>query len=259
MSRNYTISFSISAKTFWRTVVPLTLVLILAGAVSGVLVVDRLIMPNVVGVNKGIVSVPDVAGMQWEGARQKLYDVGLVGRIKHEEFSDSIPADVVVRQYVDAGSSVKRGRHIDVAVSRGPEVAEVPAVRGLAEHVAKLELRKKGFKINRIQKKYHERVPTGHVVAADPPEGTTISREMGLTLYVSDGPKPTHAEMVNVVGESLGNARVAIGEAGLKVGRVDYRNNPDLAPGTVLSQSVPPGTAVPLESSVDLVVSVIRN
>ncbi len=216
-------------------------------------------MPHVVGVNKGIVSVPSLAGVEWEAARQKLYDVGLVGRVEAQEFSDTVPVGSVLRQYVQAGEQVKRGRHIDVAVSKGPEVGVVPSVKGLAEHLVRLELQKKGFAVSGSVRRYHERVPSGSVIELSPPEGTRISREMYIEIVVSKGPKPTHAVMVNVVGEGLGEAREKIRECGLKVGRVDYQNNPALAPGMVLKQSVPPGTNVALESPVDLVVSVARN
>jgi eukaryotic-like serine/threonine-protein kinase len=257
MNRSYTIS--IPVRTFWRIVVPVVVGVCLIGAVAGIVVVDRAIMPNIVGVNKGIVAVPSVLGLEWEAARQKFFNVGLVGRIKSHEFSDSIPDGWVIRQYVAAGDQVKRGRHIDVAVSKGPEVGVLPSVKGLAEHVARLELQKKGFSVAASTRKYHDKVPSGSIIELSPPEGTRISREMEVEMSVSKGPKPTHAVMVNVVGEGLGEARAKIGDIGLKVGKVDYQNNPALAPGMVLKQSVPPGTNVPLESSVDLVVSVARN
>ena len=45
------------------------------------------------------------------------------------------------------------------------------------------------------------------VVDAFPASGTTISREMEVDLYVSKGPRPTHAEVPNLVGESIGSAK----------------------------------------------------
>ena len=128
-------------RTFWLVVVPVTLLGMALAAVAGVLVIDRLVMPNIVDVDKGIVSVPAVLGLDWEQARQRLYDIGLVGRIRTQEFNDTVAAGAVIRQYLDAGAPVKRGRHIDVAVSKGAEVGVVPGVQGLAEHLARLELR----------------------------------------------------------------------------------------------------------------------
>ena len=256
MSRSYTIS--VPVRTFWRIVVPGFVAALIVGAIAGVLIVDRVVMPNIVGVNKGIVTVPDITGMDFEAGRQRLYDIGLIARVKEEEFNDTVAAGAVARQFVTPGEKVKKGRHIDVAVSRGPIAGTIPAVGGMAEHVARLELRKKGFTVGKVAKQYNSRVAKGSVIGTSPPEGTTISREMRLTLRVSNGPRPTHATMVNVVGERLGQARAKIQEAGLSVGNIDYRDNPSLAPGTIPSQSVPPGTNVPLGDPVNLVVSVVK-
>ena len=49
-----------------------------------------------------------------------------------------------------------------------------------------------------------------------------------------------------------------IEESGLVIGKVDYKNNPALLPGTIISQSAAPGSKVHLNSKIDLVVSVIR-
>jgi serine/threonine-protein kinase len=254
MKPSYTISIPVS--TFWRLVVPLALAAMGLGGAAAALVVDRVVMPHVTGLNKGVVDVPDVGGLPYEQAREKLYAVGLLGRVRNEEFSDVVADGSVIRQYVLVGEKVKHGRQVDVAVSRGPVVGVVPNVKGIAEHVARLEMRKKGFSVAKSERKYDDKVPAEYVITTSPDVGTSISREMDVTLVVSKGPKPTSAEMVNVVGESLGNAQAKISDAGLKTGRIDYQNNPSLAPGTVVSQSVPPGTSVPLESTVDIVVSV---
>lgn len=256
MKKSYTIS--IPVQTFWRVVVPVLAAAVILGGLLGALAVDRLVMPHVTGVNKGIVAVPDVRGMEYESARQKLYDIGLVGRTKTQEFSDSVPVGSVLRQYVASGEQAKRGRQIDLAVSKGPEVAVVPPLKGLAEHIAKLELQKKGFTVGKVHTDFNEKVEAGKVVNAIPEEGTRISREMAVELEVSNGPKPTHAVVPNVVGEGLGSAKEKIESIGLKVGAVGNQNNPSLAPGTVVTQSVPPGTSIPFGGTVNLVVSVAR-
>ncbi len=72
---------------------------------------------------------------------------------------------------------------------------------------------------------------------------------MPIDLIISDGVKPTHADMPNLIGESLLDAKKKIEDAGLKLGKLEYKTNTTLSPGTVVSQSVPPGSSVPLESS----------
>ena len=81
---------------------------------------------------------------------------------------------------------------------------------------------------------------------------------MKVDLFVSKGAKPTSAEMPNIVGESLNEAQKKIEESGLAVGKISYKNDSSLLPGTVIAQSVSPGENVPLSTSVSITVSVIQ-
>ena len=256
MKKNYTIS--IPVRVFWRVVVPLAVFTIAVGMLAGVLVVDRLIMPNIVGVNKGMVAVPSVTEMNLEQAREALYAVGLRCDVETREYDDIVPEGRVLRQNPAAGVKVKKGRHVDAVLSKGPEVAPIPKVGGLSETHAKRELRRHGFTIGGTRRAYSDEVAKDLTVKVVPAEGTTVSKEMPIRVVISDGPKPTHTVVPNVIGESLGSARSKIEESGMVVGRISHENNASLPPGTVLSQSVSPGTNVPLESSLDIVVSVVR-
>jgi serine/threonine-protein kinase len=62
----------------------------------------------------------------------------------------------------------------------------------------------------------------------------------------------------NIIGESLSEAKKKIDEAGLKVGRITVQNNAAVPPGNVISQSAAPGSKIPLDASVDIVVSATR-
>lgn len=257
MKKCYTIS--IPVKTFWKTIFPSFIIVCIIGAICGFFIVDRIIMPNIVGVNRDIVEVPLVKGMQYESARQKFFEAGLLTEIRSREYDDTIQQNCIVSQFPEVGSKVKKGRKIAVVVSKGKEITVVPEVRNLPEHQARIELRKKGLTIGKIIKVYANKTPEDHVVKIVPRSGTTISRQIEIELFVSKGPKPTHAEVPNLVGESIGTAKEMIVESGLKLGKVSYKNNTALLPGTVISQSVTPGSSVKLESSINLVVSVIRN
>ncbi|MDO5576756.1 MAG: PASTA domain-containing protein [Fibrobacter sp.] len=254
MGKNYTIS--IPVKVFWKFIVPGLFLVCLIGAIGGVFIVDRCIMPNIVGVNRDIVEVPSVKGMQFESAREKFFAVGLLTEIRSREYDDSIQMNSVVSQFPETGSKVKKGRKIAVVVSKGKEITVVPEIRGLTENQARVELRKNGLTIGKVSKVYAEKTPEGSIVNIIPQTGTTISRQIEVELFVSKGPKPTHAVVPNLVGESIGTAKKLIDESGLKVGKITY---PVLLPGTVVSQSVAPGSRAKLESGVNLVVSVIRN
>jgi len=96
------------------------------------------------------------------------------------------------------------------------------------------------------------------VIGTYPANRTTISRDMKVDLIISKGPKPTSAEMPNIVGETIADAKKKLEECGLKLGTTTYKNDHSLLPGTVISQSIPPGENVPFEKAVSVTVSIIR-
>jgi len=253
----YTISMPV--RTFWLTFLPICFLLFAVGSLVGFFVVDRKVMPKIVGVHRDVLPTPDVRGLEYEAARNKFYGVGLLTEVRAREFDDSVPEGNVLSQFPDPGESVKKGRKIAVTVSRGPEAAKVPSLRGVNERQARLDLRKGGFNVSaNVRKAFHETVPIDAVIETFPPGGTITSRAMDVDLVVSRGPKPTHAVVPNVIGDILSEAKKKVVDAGLKVGSITYQNNATLLPGTVMSQSASPGANIPLESSVDLVISAIK-
>ncbi|MCL2183230.1 MAG: PASTA domain-containing protein [Chitinispirillia bacterium] len=254
-SSSYVIS--IPKKTFWLTFLPLCVLLFTVGGLAGFFVVDRFVMPKVVGVQRDMVATPNLAGMDREAARNKLFGVGLLTEERGREFNEEVAEGAVISQFPEPGEMVKKGRKIAVTLSRGPEAGTVPVVRGMNEGRARNEMRRAGFSVGSVRRTWSNQTLDA-VIETFPPAGTITSRAMNVDLIISRGPKPTHAVMPNIIGESLSEARSKVEAAGLKVGKVDYKNNPSVVPGTVLSQSAAPGAKVPLESSVDITISAIR-
>ena len=256
MKQSYTINIPVGF--FWKVLLPGMALLAIIGAIIGIVVVDRIIMPNVVGVNRDVINVPSVVRLPFEECREEFYKVGLLTELRGKEYDDTIPEAAIISQYPEAGSRVKKGRKIAVVVSKGKEISIIPDVRNITERQARIKLKKAGFTLGRIRKVYSKERPVDVVINAFPKSGTTTSREIEVDLFVSKGQKPTHAEVPNLVGESLKSAKKKIVESELVLGKISYQNNPSLLPGTIISQSAAPGSRVPLESKLNLVVSVIR-
>jgi eukaryotic-like serine/threonine-protein kinase len=227
-------------------------------AFAGITVIDKFVMPRIVGIERDMVEVPAVQGLSLEQGREKFFAVGLLTEIKSREFDTKVPEDAIMGQIPEPGSKVKKGRRISVIISKGKEFSVIPDVKNMTERQAHMELKKHGFLVGETKKTFDEKQAPETVIDAFPRSGTKISRDMKVDLIVSKGPKPTSAEMPNIVGESCAEAQKKIVESGLKVGKMSYRSDPSLLPGTVISQSVSPGENVPLETPVDLTVSVIQ-
>jgi eukaryotic-like serine/threonine-protein kinase len=254
MRKSYTIS--ISARRLWAVVVPLAVLCLSAGSLLGFFVVDKIIMPTIVRTDRGMVKVPSVVNIPWEQAREKLLKDGLRLRIGVRQYDETFDCDKVINQQPGAGEQVKKGRMVMVTVSKGSEIAAIPEVVGKPERKALFDLRKAGFIIGKVKRDWSDQYEKDAVSKLSPKAGTTISREMPVDVELSNGPKPTHATMPNIIGDGLIDARKKIEGAGLAVGKIDYKHNPTVTPGTVISQSVPPESSVPLESTVNIVVSV---
>ncbi|MBN1130230.1 MAG: PASTA domain-containing protein [Chitinispirillaceae bacterium] len=251
-------SFSIPAGLFWKLYLPVLVFGALLAAAGGVFFADIFVMPRIVGNERDVVEVPGVTGVPLEEAREKFFAAGLLTEVRSRDFDNAIPEDAVIAQMPEAGARVKKGRRISVVVSKGKEFAVIPDIINMTERQARMELKNRGFIIGEVREQFHGKQPPETVFEVFPKCGTTISRDMKVGFVISKGPKPTSAEMPNIVGENLAGARKILEETGLKAGKISYRNDRSLLPGTVISQSVSPGENVPFETPVDMAVSVIQ-
>jgi len=256
MKKNY--SINVPVGVFWKIVVPIAVIVVIIAGAIGIFVVDKLIMPGIVHADRLEVVVPSIEKKQWENARQSLFDLGLRLQIRERQYDEKIARDFIISQQPLPDEKVKKGRMVVVVVSKGSQTGVVPDLRKMTERKAVSELRKQGFMVGRKKHDFSDSLDKDLVISMSPAQGTSMSREMPLDLLISDGPKPTHADTPNLIGESLIAAKQKIEDSNLKLGKIEYKNNGTLSPGTVVSQSVPPGSSVPLETPINIVVSVIN-
>lgn len=94
-------------------------------------------------------------------------------------------------------------------------------------------------------------VADGSVVRTDPAAGTTVEPGQVVKVYVSTG--QAMGTVPTLTGLSTQDATDALKTAGLELGAVTTRNDPDLAGGTVLSADQAEGSQVPLGTAVNLI------
>ncbi|MBN1128932.1 MAG: PASTA domain-containing protein [Chitinispirillaceae bacterium] len=254
--KRYTIS--VPVRSFWLIYVPVALGISVAALIGGIVFADSVVMPRIVGIDRGIVVVPEIAGLPFEQGRETLFKAGLLTEIKSREYHSTLPVNSIISQVPDAGTKVKKSRRVLVVLSKGEEFAVVPDLMNMTERQARSELNKFGFQVGEIIRTWDDRHDRDLVVRTEPFNRTTISRDMKVNIVLSKGPKPTSAEMPNIVGEPIAEAKKKLVMSGLKIGKTLYKNDHSLLPGTVISQSIPPGDDVPLGSAVAITVSVIR-
>ncbi len=131
------------------------------------------------------VRVPDVVGMEVEDAERVLQDAGLQLEVQGEASHPTIPAFAVISQSVRAGMPVNRDSLINVVVSQGPDLVEVPALTGSSLGSAQAELQTLGL-ISQARQVWSLQSP-GTVTEQDPPAGSLVQARSLVVLSVSSG------------------------------------------------------------------------
>jgi beta-lactam-binding protein with PASTA domain len=195
-------------------------------------------------------TVPEVIGMSQAGASAAIAAANLTVGIITYEHSDTIPTGEVIGQDPVSGTTVSAGSSVNLVISIGPP-ASVPDVIGRPEAEANSAITGAGLVIGVVTYESSDIVPDGIVMNQSPLGGSTVALGSPVDLVVSSGPP----QVPYVVDMPEGEANSAITTAGLTVGAVSYEYNDTVAAGTVISQNPAGGTAVPVGSPVDLVVS----
>lgn len=129
----------------------------------------------VVSTGVPLVPVPDVVGRSRDEAATAIREAGLTPQLV-EQPDEDVDAGEVVSQRPEGGSA-PRGSVVRVVVSTGPDVVEVPNVRGRSVDAARRILEDAGFKV-RVRS-----LPIGTVVAQQPGGGAERRRGSTVTIY----------------------------------------------------------------------------
>ena len=200
----------------------------------------------------GGVSVPDVTGKSEAEARGILEDAGLALGDVSETPSAEVAPGLTVSQDPAAGTEVDEGTAVSIAVSSGPETAEVPDVTGKTEAAAQQTLTEAGF-VPESTGQFDTRVPEGVVMAQLPAGAMKAYVGSSVGILVSKG-APDKVEVPDVTGLAEDDATDALAEAGLEAVAAEAYDE-DVPEGQVADQDPPAGKEVPLLSEVLISVS----
>ena len=143
----------------------------------------------------GQVRMPDVVGLEEASARSALENMGLILEVEGEEPHPTWPAFTIIRQSIQPGAAVAEGSVVNVTLSQGPSLIEVPDVRNLGFDQADQQLQA----LDLVVQKYEDwsTEAPGLVVLQDPPPGSLVANRTLVTLVVSSGAR-------SPVGANLG-------------------------------------------------------
>ncbi|MFM8563870.1 MAG: Stk1 family PASTA domain-containing Ser/Thr kinase [Acidimicrobiia bacterium] len=155
------------------------------------------------------VPVPRLAGLTVEQARLALLDLGLtIGTITMQN-DPTVPENTIIATSPSEGDEVLGGATIDLIVSQGSGVVQVPNVQGQTSEAARSLLEGEPFDfVVSIVSEPSDTVESGRVTRTSPNISSQTTKGSPITLYVSSG-EATNALIV-VTGLRESEARNAL-------------------------------------------------
>lgn len=127
---------------------------------------------------------------------------------------------------------------------------EAPPLAEMTLSAATQKARGLGFDVRRADPKFHNTVPEGHVISADPTAGERILRGGTVTLVPSRGKR--RVAVPELQGKPFAAAKKQIGAAGLTVGEVSRSYSASVPIGNVIGTQPPVGEKITIDSQVDI-------
>ena len=206
-----------------------------------------------------VYTVPDLVEMPEAEARNLVAPNRWILEITRER-SDLVPVvGQVVRTVPQSGVDLAEGEPFLIVVSDGPTLRELPESTGLTLPEAQTRLVERGLDVRTPVEQYDEVVPAGTIISWSVPgdatlgAGSLVEPETPVELVVSLGPAPR--SIPDVVGTPVGAARTELEELGLTLTEVGQEFSDDIVLGSVLAQSIEPGTEVQRGSDLTVIVS----
>ena len=145
-----------------------------------------------VAVEPDTVAVPDLEGLTVSQAQSALSEEGLTLGSQLQEPSNEIPSGQIVRSEPAAGEEVEPGTAVDVVVSTGPEMVEVPDVSSacLSIGAARQALTAAGLmlEVGEPVPSNPEQCPNpSRILAQDPAPGTVVEAGSTVTVFLGGG------------------------------------------------------------------------
>jgi len=193
------------------------------------------------------VMLPDLRNKTPSEARSIADENGLLLSVERSYYSSTVPEGRVLSQAPDAGTRVRRGWEVRIALSLGPQRVTVPQLIGQTERAANLMTAQRGIEIESTAQVALSGAPPGQVIGQEPLANSPDVAAPKVNLLVAVDAAPQAFVMPSFIGQPLGSATNALHDAGFFVGRVTINVPP--APDSQPAQNAPiqegPNTVTP--------------
>jgi len=198
---------------------------VLAAIVLSVLIVFLYFLTLDFWTNHGAyLRVPDMKGKSFAEAQASLEKAGFDVMVQDSVYVDTLPPQMVIRQFPDPDATVKVNRTIFLTINRAtPPVIDMPNLVGMSFRNAELEIRSKGLKLGDTtyvpdiaKNAVKDQLVNGATIrpGAKIAMGSTVSLVLGAGIGNEDVAVP------DLFGMSFSEAQVLLDANGINLGVV---------------------------------------
>lgn len=196
-------------------------------------------------------TMPTTTGRDLADVQADLGAIGLASSVE-EEFSDDVQSGIVTHSDPDGGSSVHKSTNVQLYVSKGIDMKDVPNVVGKGQDEASRTLTDAGLALGAVTDAYSEEVPPGQVISQSVAAGTSLAHDSTVDVVLSKGREPR--TVPTLTGKGASAAKSSIEALGLVASPTEAYS--DTVPeGQVISQQTREGSTVYRGDSVSYTVS----
>ena len=196
-------------------------------------------------------TMPTTTGRDLADVQADLGAIGLASSVE-EEFSDDVQSGIVTHSDPDGGSSVHKSTNVQLYVSKGIDMKDVPNVVGKGQDEASRTLADAGLALGAVTDAYSEEVPPGEVISQSVAAGTSLAHDSTVDVVLSKGREPR--TVPTLTGKGASAAKSSIEALGLVASPTEAYS--DTVPeGQVISQQTREGSTVYRGDSVSYTVS----
>lgn len=196
-------------------------------------------------------TMPTTTGRDLADVQADLGAIGLASSVE-EEFSDDVQSGIVTHSDPDGGSSVHKSTNVQLYVSKGIDMKDVPNVVGKGQDEASRTLADAGLALGAVTDAYSEEVPPGQVISQSVAAGTSLAHNSTVDVVLSKGREPR--TVPSLTGKGASAAKSSIEALGLVASPTEAYS--DTVPeGQVISQQTREGSTVYRGDSVSYTVS----
>ncbi len=163
--------------------------------------------------------VPKIVGMTPRDAENTLESNGLVLDRTDRFYSADIPAGRIVSQVPLPGEQVRRGWHVRVAESMGPQRVTIPDLTGDSERSAEINIRRRGLELGTMAVADIPDATPDQIVAQSPPANATNVSLPKISFLIAATEDRKSYVVPDLRGRTEDEAVNAIVGAGLESGQ----------------------------------------